>query len=136
MVVVTQRIDLGGPVGRMVASALFGLAEIDFEFRRERHIAGISVAKQRGVYRRGASSTFKAIPTRTVEQRDRGLTIKEIATALGVSERTEFRYLNVAAWCLGDALTGLLAILTKRLEYRNITILEVGPNAAHGRLFL
>jgi DNA invertase Pin-like site-specific DNA recombinase len=36
VVAVTQQIDLKGPVGGMVASVLFGLAEIESEFRRER----------------------------------------------------------------------------------------------------
>src|SRR5688572_11422542 len=35
VVVVTQQIDLSGPVGHMVASVMFGLAEIELEFRRE-----------------------------------------------------------------------------------------------------
>jgi DNA invertase Pin-like site-specific DNA recombinase len=45
VVAVTQQIDLGGAVGRMVASVLFGLAEIESEYRRERQAAGIAVAK-------------------------------------------------------------------------------------------
>ena len=36
VVSVTQQIDLSGPVGRMVASVMFGLAEIELEYRRER----------------------------------------------------------------------------------------------------
>ena len=34
VVSVTQQIDLSGPVGRMVASVMFGLAEIELEYRR------------------------------------------------------------------------------------------------------
>jgi DNA invertase Pin-like site-specific DNA recombinase len=48
VVVVTQQIDLKGAVGRLVASVLFGLAEIEQEYRRERQAAGIAVAKQTG----------------------------------------------------------------------------------------
>ena len=33
VVAVTQQIDLSGAVGRMVASVLFGLAEIESEYR-------------------------------------------------------------------------------------------------------
>jgi DNA invertase Pin-like site-specific DNA recombinase len=50
VVAVTQQIDLSGPVGRMVASVLFGLAEIEWEYRRERQAAGIAVAKAQGGY--------------------------------------------------------------------------------------
>ena len=45
VVSITQQIDLSGPVGRMVASVMFGLAEIELEYRRERQHAGIAVAK-------------------------------------------------------------------------------------------
>src|SRR3990172_8209590 len=76
-----------------VASVLFGLAEIELEYRRERQAAGINVAKGRGVYRGRTRGTFKAMPRRAAELRARGLTPKEIGAALGVSERTAFRYL-------------------------------------------
>jgi len=42
VIVVTQQIDLRGAVGRMVASVLFGLAEIEMEYRHERQTAGIA----------------------------------------------------------------------------------------------
>jgi DNA invertase Pin-like site-specific DNA recombinase len=90
---VTQQIDLSGPVGRMVASVLFGLAEIEWEYRRERQAAGIAVAKAQGVYHGRQQGTTKALPQRAATLRQRGLTVLEIATALGVSERTVFRYL-------------------------------------------
>ena len=94
VVVVTQQIDLSGAVGRMVASVLFGLAEIESEYRRERQAAGIAVARKRGVYQGRRRGTTKAKPVRAEELRDRGLTAQEIATALGVSRRTVFRYLE------------------------------------------
>ncbi len=45
----TQQIDLSGTVGRMVASVMFGLAEIEMEYRQERQEAGIRVAKTNGI---------------------------------------------------------------------------------------
>jgi DNA invertase Pin-like site-specific DNA recombinase len=94
VVVVTQQIDLSGSVGRMVASVLFGLAEIESEYRRERQAAGVAVAQERGVYRGRKRGTTKAKPGRAEELRNRGLTAQEIATALGISLRTAFRYLE------------------------------------------
>jgi len=44
VVIVTQQIDLTGTLGRMVAAVMFGLAEIEMEYRRERQAAGIAVA--------------------------------------------------------------------------------------------
>jgi DNA invertase Pin-like site-specific DNA recombinase len=93
IVSVTQQIDLNGAVGRMVASVLLGLAEIESEYRRERQSAGISVAKARGVYRGRKKGTTKSKPSRAKELRRRGLTAAEVARALGVSERTTYRYL-------------------------------------------
>ena len=97
VVVVTQQIDLGGAVGRMVASVLFGLAEIELEYRRERQAAGIAVAKRRGVYRGRRKGTTKRKPDRARQLRDRGLSVSEIAQTLAVSDRTVFRYLAEAA---------------------------------------
>lgn len=93
IVVVTQQIDLSGTVGRLVASVLFGLAEIEQEFRRERQAAGIAVAKRKGIYRGRTRGTTKAKPTRARTLRSRGLTAPEIANALKISPRTVFRYL-------------------------------------------
>jgi len=91
---VTQQIDLSGPVGRMVASVMFGLAEIELEYRRERQAAGIRLAKERGTYRGRAKGTTKSDPRRAWELAVKGLKVNEIATALGVSERTVLRYLG------------------------------------------
>jgi DNA invertase Pin-like site-specific DNA recombinase len=96
VVVVTQQLDLDGAIGRMVASVLFGLAEIDAEYRRERQAAGIAVAKRNDVYRGRQQGTTKAQPARAQTLRARGLTIPEIAQALGLSPRTTFRYLAAA----------------------------------------
>jgi DNA invertase Pin-like site-specific DNA recombinase len=97
VVAVTQQIDLSGAIGRMVASVLFGLAEVESEFRRERQAAGIAVAKERGIYRGRQGGTTKAPRHRAQELRRRGLTVQEIATALGVSRRTALRYLATTA---------------------------------------
>lgn len=93
IVVVTQQIDLSGTVGRLVASVLFGLAEIEQEFRHERQAAGIAVAKRKGIYRGRRRGTTKAKPARARALRSRGLTTPEIANALKISSRTVFRYL-------------------------------------------
>ncbi|WP_164102255.1 recombinase family protein [Candidatus Laterigemmans baculatus] len=94
VVVVTQQIELGGAVGRMLAALLLGLAEIELEYRSQRQMAGIEVAKKRGIYKGRERGTFKAEPRRAVELRSRGLKIAEIATALGTSARTVQRYLR------------------------------------------
>jgi DNA invertase Pin-like site-specific DNA recombinase len=94
VVSVTQQIDLSGAVGRMVASVMFGLAEIELEYRRERQAAGIRVARKKGVYAGRLKGTTKGKPTRARTLKDQGLTIAEIANAMAVSKRTIFRYLS------------------------------------------
>src|SRR5262249_2163347 len=72
---------------------MFGLAEIEQEYRRERQMAGIAVAKRNGVYRGRVKGTTKVTPVRAQTLRTRGLSAPEIGKALGVSPRTVFRYL-------------------------------------------
>lgn len=96
VVVVTQAIDLSGPVGRMIAAVLLGLSEVELEFRRERQAAGIEVAKTKGVYKGRRLGTTKGKPDRARELREKGLNPAEIATAVGTSERTVWRYLAVS----------------------------------------
>ena len=91
---VTQQIDLSGAVGRMLAAVLLGLSEIEWEYRRERQVAGIKVAKKAGIYKGRVKGTTKAKPERIRELKDKGNTPPEIAAALGVSVRTVFRYLE------------------------------------------
>jgi len=92
VIVVTQQLEFNGAVGRTLAAVMLGLAEIELEYRRERQAAGIVVAKKKGVYTGRKPGTTKGKPERAVELKGKGLTVPEIATALGVSERTVFRY--------------------------------------------
>ena len=95
-IVVTQQIELNGPVGRMIAAVMLGLAEIELEFRRERQAAGIEVAKKNGAFRGRAKGTTKGKPQRARQLRKQGLTAAEIANAMNTSERTVWRYLGKA----------------------------------------
>lgn len=102
---VTQQIDLTGAVGRMVAAVMLGLAEIEWEFRRDRQRAGIEAARKRDkgkplverTYRGRHSATTKARPARAAALKAKGLTAREIARDLGVSVRTVWRYLGADA---------------------------------------
>jgi DNA invertase Pin-like site-specific DNA recombinase len=90
IVVITQQIELSAAVGRMTAALLFGLAEIELEYRQERRAAGIEVAKTKGVYPGRRAGTTKAKPKRAKELREKGLTVEEIAQAISVSPRGWF----------------------------------------------
>lgn len=94
LVSVSQQFDFAGATGKLIASVLFAVAELEQETRRERQAAGIKAAKKRGVYTGRQQGTTKATPDRAREMRERGLTDDEIATALGVSRRSVQRYLR------------------------------------------
>ena len=98
VVSVTQQIDFNGTVGKMIASVLLGVAEMEQETRRERQRAGIDLAMKKGRYKNCGRKigTTKAKPNRAVKLRKKGLTAPEIAKALGVSRNTVFRYLKEA----------------------------------------
>ena len=87
-------IDFSGTMGKMLAAVLLGVAEMEQEARKERQRAGIEAARANGVYLGRHPGTTKAKPARASKLREKGLTIKEISQALGVSERTVFRYLD------------------------------------------
>jgi len=93
VVAVTQQIDLSGTVGHLMASLLFGIAEMELQHIKERQAAGIAVAKAKGQYSGRKKGTPKANPQRAKILQAKGLRVKEIAQALNVSERTVFRYL-------------------------------------------
>jgi DNA invertase Pin-like site-specific DNA recombinase len=93
VVSVTQQIDLSGAVGHLIASLLFGMAEIEHQHIKERQAAGIMLAKERGIYKGRKKGTTKAKPERARVLHAKGLKRQEIASALNVSERTVFRYL-------------------------------------------
>ncbi len=96
---ITQAFDFRGVIGKMVASLLFGFAELEQQTRRERQRAGIEAAKERGgVYtgrQRGATKAGIR-PERAVELRGKGLKYQEIAEAMGVSQSTVIRYLRAS----------------------------------------
>jgi len=91
----SQQIDFNGTVGKMIASILFAIAELEQQTRRERQAAGIAVAKERGVYSgRKKGATKAGVDTDRAKQlREQKLTYDEIAKALGVSISSVRRYL-------------------------------------------
>ncbi len=94
VIAVTQQIDLSGPVGHLIASLLFGIAEIELQHSKERQAIGIALARKRGVYTGRRQGTTKAAPARARALRKQRLTVLEIAHALGVKERTVHNYLS------------------------------------------
>lgn len=93
VVATSQQIDFNGAMGKMLAAVLLGVAEMEQQTRRERQAAGIAAAKERGVYKGRQKGATKASPKRAIQLRQKGLTVTEIAEAMGISSRTVKRYL-------------------------------------------
>lgn len=93
VVSVTQQIDFNGATGTLLAAVLLGVAQMEQEARKERQGVGIAAAKERGVYQGRKAGTTKVSTKRAKELRAKGLTVAEIATSLGVSQRSIHRYL-------------------------------------------
>ena len=96
VVVITQQIELNGPVGRMIAAVMLGLAEIELDFGVN-EAAGIEVARKKGMFKGRQKGTTKGKPHRAKKLKGQGLTAPEIAKAMGTSLRTVWRYLENSA---------------------------------------
>lgn len=94
LVSISQNLDFSGTVGKMIASMLFGVAEMEREAMLARQRPGIERAKMEGKYKGRKRGTTKKRPYRAKQLRSKGLSTEEIATAMGVSRRTVFRYLR------------------------------------------
>jgi DNA invertase Pin-like site-specific DNA recombinase len=97
VIAITQQIDLSGPVGHLIASLLFGIAEIELQHAKERQAIGIALARKRGIYTGRKSGTTKAAPARARALKKQGLKASEIAAALGVKQRSVYNYLSRSA---------------------------------------
>ena len=93
VVSVTQQLDFNGATGKLIASVLFAVAEMEMETRRERQAYGIQAAKQRGVYMGRRSGTAKFPAERIIALRKQGLSHAEIAQAVGCTTKTVQRAL-------------------------------------------
>jgi DNA invertase Pin-like site-specific DNA recombinase len=92
LVAVSQWHDFSGVTGKLVASVLFSVAEMEQQARRERQAAGIAVAKERGAFKGRKPGSTKASRQEAVELKCQGLRYKEIAERLGISKRSVIRY--------------------------------------------
>jgi DNA invertase Pin-like site-specific DNA recombinase len=93
VVAVTQQLDFAGAAGKLIASVLLAIGEMETETRKERQADGIKAAKAKGVYKGRAKGTNTIDGTRARELKAQGLKVTEIATALGVSRQTVYTHL-------------------------------------------
>lgn len=94
IVVTSQQIEFGGVIGKMICAIMMSLGEIELEHKKERQAAGIEVAKKQGKFTGRKKGTLKANPQRVRQLKEQGFTAPEIASAMGTSLRTVWRYLE------------------------------------------
>lgn len=96
LVAVTQQLDFSGANGKLIASVLFGVSEMEMELRKERQAAGIAAAKKRGAYANCGKHERKpkADVDRAKELQEKGHNVAEIGRILGISRPTVYRYLG------------------------------------------
>ena len=85
--VITDKIDTGSAMGRFVLHILAALAEMERELIRERTVAGLRAAKERG--RVGGRRRWKTDPEKdalAIKLLREGKHPREVAAAIGVSE--------------------------------------------------
>ena len=103
VVSVTQQLDLSGPIGRMIAAVLLGVAEMERENINERIRAGIAARKAKGLpmgRRRGDTGHPWSLVKRRVDValarslRAQGVSVADIATRFKVSRPTVYAVLK------------------------------------------
>jgi DNA invertase Pin-like site-specific DNA recombinase len=99
LIVITMQMDFSGEVGQMVASLLLHIAQMERTRIRERQAAGIAASRKKGKRWGGRrpGAGLKADPKRVLALRSRGLTNREVASALNISMRTVIRMARRAA---------------------------------------
>jgi DNA invertase Pin-like site-specific DNA recombinase len=73
----------------MVATLLFGVAEMELQNNKERQAAGIALAKRRRVYKGRKKGTTKLDPEETYNLR-KTLSVRQIAKLKDVTPRTVY----------------------------------------------
>ena len=96
LVSMTEGIDFASTMGKIIASLLSGLAQMETEYRRERQAVGIETAKARQIYKGRKPGTTRNSPLEAFRLRQRGVKVSQIAKCFGVTEMTIYRYLKTA----------------------------------------
>jgi DNA invertase Pin-like site-specific DNA recombinase len=97
LVSLRDALDLSTPSGRLMFSVIASVAEYETEVRRERQLAGIAAAREKGTYKGRAKGQMnqktKAMVGTVFAMRDAGVNIKEIALATRLSRPCVYRLL-------------------------------------------
>ena len=95
LVVLDQAIDTATPAGRLLLNVLGSIAEFEGDLIRERVIAGIENARRKGIALGRPCKLDPEKVERAGQLRARGMSLRQIARAVGASPSTVHRALSV-----------------------------------------
>ena len=98
VVATSQKIDIDGKANPSAANLVTAVSQMAFELHREKHIAGIAAAKERGAFKGRKKGALKSSngPAAVAELRATGMTYNAICQRLGLSKPTAIRYFKIA----------------------------------------
>lgn len=92
----SQQFDFNGSIGKLMASVLLSVSEMEQDTRRERQALGIENAKSKGIYKGRKLGATKANPEKAAKLRAEGKRLNEIAKIMGIGISSVQRYLKAA----------------------------------------
>ncbi|GAB1810929.1 recombinase family protein [Priestia megaterium] len=83
-------LDTNTPIGKMMVTMLGAIAQFEYDVNREKQLAGVELAKQRGVYKGKPAKYTDKNPklTHAIEMYQAGKTVKEICAITGIGRNT------------------------------------------------
>jgi DNA invertase Pin-like site-specific DNA recombinase len=94
LVVLDQQIDTGSPTGKLLFVMLGAIAEFENEIRKDRQVAGVAMARKKGV-RFGRKVALQPVQIQELKRRRTdGEKISALMSHYGLSKATLYRYLG------------------------------------------
>ena len=94
LVVIEQAIDTSTATGKLLFGMLGVIAEFETEIRKERQLAGIAKAKEKGVRFGAKSKLSNEQIDELVEDRSKGMLVRECAVKYGISNDSVYRLIR------------------------------------------
>lgn len=83
-------LDTTTPMGKLMVTMLGAIAQFEYDINREKQLAGVQLAKQRGAYKGKPAKYTDNNPklTHAIEMYKEGKTVKEICAITGIGRNT------------------------------------------------
>ena len=94
LVVLDQQIDTGTPTGKLLFTMLGAIAEFENEIRKDRQVAGVTLARKKGVKFGRKAAMSRGQIEELKRRRDAGEKIADLMSHYKLSKATVYRYLG------------------------------------------